>query len=114
MPTPDTNPGMGDLILYAKPGFAFQAAAVGEDEVMEARTYLGTHGYPASDPELDGILIAHGYGIAPGVRLERVENLDVAPTLARVLGLTLPDTDGRILTEFLLPSALPDVRSTPR
>ena len=30
-----------------------------------SKNYLGTHGYPNSDPELDGIFIASGYGIKP-------------------------------------------------
>jgi predicted AlkP superfamily pyrophosphatase or phosphodiesterase len=107
MPTPDAHPSMGDLILYAKPGFAFQASPLGDTEVAEARTYLGAHGYPSTDPELDGILIAHGYGVVPGAHLQRVSNLDVAPTLARLLGVTLPETEGRLLTEFLVPSLLP-------
>ena len=107
MPTPDTHPSMGDLILYAKPGYAFQASPIGDTEVAEARTYLGTHGYPATDPELDGILIAHGYGIVPGAHLPRASNLDVAPTLARLLNVTLPETEGRVLTEFLVPTLLP-------
>ena len=110
MPTPGANPGMGDLILYAKAGYAFQAPATGESEVAESRSYLGTHGYPASDPELDGILIAWGYGIAPGARLARAANLDVAPTLAALLGVTLPGVEGRVLTEFLVPAHLPAPR----
>jgi predicted AlkP superfamily pyrophosphatase or phosphodiesterase len=101
MPTPVENQGMGDLILFAKAGYAFQGPAVGEDAVVESKTYLGTHGYPASDPELDGVFIAWGYGIKPGVKLKRVSNLDVAPTIAELLGVKLPEIDGRPLTEIL-------------
>ncbi|MDQ3624145.1 MAG: alkaline phosphatase family protein [Verrucomicrobiota bacterium] len=101
MPTPEENQGMGDLILHAKPGYAFQRNAEGEEPVIESRNYFGSHGYPSSDPELDGIFIAWGYGIKPGARLERISNLDVAPTLAELLGVELPAVEGRVLREIL-------------
>ena len=101
MPTPEENQGMGDLILYAKAGYAFQGPAISEEAVVESKNYLGTHGYPASDPELDGIFIASGYGIKAGMKLGRIANLDVAPTLAELLGVKLPHPEGRVLTEIL-------------
>ena len=101
MPTPAENQGMGDLVLYAKDGYAFFQGLDGAEVVRESKTYLGTHGYPNSDPELDGIFLASGYGIKPGVKLERVSNLDVAPTIAELLGVPLPNVDGRVLTEIL-------------
>lgn len=103
MPTPAENQGMGDLVLYAKDGYAFYQGLEGEGAVRETKGYLGTHGYPNSDPELDGILVASGYGVKPGATLERVTNLDVAPTIAELLGLPLPNAEGRVLTEFLKP-----------
>jgi predicted AlkP superfamily pyrophosphatase or phosphodiesterase len=104
MPTPEQNAGMGDLILFAKKGYAFQLPATGEHETADSTGYLGTHGYPASDPELDGILIASGYGIRKGVKLSRVSNLDVTPTLSRLLGVESPGKEGRVLEEFLTPA----------
>ena len=101
MPTPDENQGMGELILYPKPGFAFFGAANGNEVVGPSINYGGTHGYPSSDPELDGIFIAQGAGIAKGVKVDRVRNLDVAPTIARLLDVPLPNVDGRVLAEIL-------------
>lgn len=101
MPTPDENTGMGDLILFAAEGYAFRKEVTGEEVVVPAVNYGGTHGYPASDPELDGIFIAHGPNIKPGTVVDRVSNLDVAPTLARIMGLTLPEVDGRTIEEIL-------------
>jgi hypothetical protein len=101
MPLPEENAGMGDLILFAKKGYAFQLPATGETEFADSTGYLGTHGYPASDPELDGVLIASGYGIRKGVTLGRVSNLDVTPTLSRLLGVDSPGDEGRALEEFL-------------
>ena len=101
MPTPSENQGMGDLVLYAKAGYAFKQEFLGEDVVSASGSYNGTHGYLNSDPELDGIFIASGDGIRSGAELERVSNLDVAPTIARLLGLSLPEVDGRVLEEIL-------------
>ena len=101
MPTPEENQGMGDLILYAKNGYAFQGVVAGEEEVAESKNYLGTHGYPSSDPELDGIFLAWGYGIKPGTQIDRMSNLDIAPTMAELLQVKLPGMEGRVLSEIL-------------
>jgi predicted AlkP superfamily pyrophosphatase or phosphodiesterase len=101
MPAPAENPGMGDLILYAKPGYAFSGAAAGEAVTGPAVNYGGTHGQRADDPELDGIFLASGAGIKPGVKLARIRNLDVAPTIARLLDVPLPGTEGVVLEQIL-------------
>jgi len=101
MPSPAENPSMGDLILYPKAGYAFKSDAAGEIVTVPSVNYGGTHGYLNSDPELDGFFIASGCGIKPGVSLERISIVDVAPTIAKLLSLQLPDTDGRVLTELL-------------
>lgn len=101
MPAPDENQGMGDLVLFAKAGYAFQGKFDGEEPVAVSTNYLGTHGYPNSDLELDGAFIAWGYGIKPGVKLPRIRNIDVAPTLAELLGVSLPAIDGKAIREIL-------------
>lgn len=101
MPTPAENQGMGDLVLYAKAGFAFNNGASGDSVTAPSVDYGGTHGYPNSDPELDGIFIASGKGIKKGVVLPRMANLDIAPTIARLLDIKMPEMDGRVLEEIL-------------
>ncbi len=101
MPTPSENQGMGDLVLYAKEGYAFKQESVGEEVVTASGNYNGTHGYLNSDPELDGIFIASGRGIRAGIEVPRVSNLDVAPTIAKLLGISLPGAEGRVLEEIL-------------
>ena len=101
MPTPDENQGMGELILYPKAGYSFSAAAIGDAIVGPSVNYGGSHGYHSSDPELDGIFIAQGAGIRRGVKLERVRNLDVAPTIAHLLDVALPTADGKPMEHVL-------------
>lgn len=101
MPKPGENAGMGDLVLYAADGYAIRKELNGDQVVVPAENYAGTHGYLNSDPELDGLFIASGAGIKEGVVLDRVRNLDVAPTLAKLMGLQFPEIDGRVLEEIL-------------
>jgi predicted AlkP superfamily pyrophosphatase or phosphodiesterase len=61
----------------------------------------GSHGYLASDPDMETFLIAWGAGIRPGVRLGPVSSLDIAPTIAGLLGLAMPGTMGKPLTGLL-------------
>ncbi len=100
MPTPEENQAMGDLLLFAKAGFAFKDVFTGEELVTDSRGYLGTHGYLASDPELDGMFVAWGYGIKQGIKLDRIANIDIAPTIADLLGISFPNADGRVLREI--------------
>ena len=107
LPTPAENQGMGELILYPKNGYSFSAGAAGDVVSGPSINYGGSHGYFSGDHELDGIFVASGAGIKKGARLERVRNVDVAPTIARLLDLKLPPPDGRVLEEILLPTQRP-------
>ncbi|MCX6956171.1 MAG: alkaline phosphatase family protein, partial [Verrucomicrobia bacterium] len=79
----------------------FTGAATGSLVNGPSVNYGGTHGYSASDPELDGIFIAQGAGIKKGVKVDRVRNLDVAPTIARLLDVALPTADGKPMDNVL-------------
>ena len=88
--------------LEAAPGFAlvdsprapFQRPAV-------ARSGAG---YLPGRPPMDAGLVAFGAGLRQGVRIPEMEQADVAPTLLRLLGLELPEADGRALVGVLRPA----------
>lgn len=101
LPAPGDDPQMADLVLAAQPGYAFSGSPDGEPVADAEPGYLGTHGYLASDPEMNAVFIAAGPGIRPAVRPEAVRNLDVAPTIATLLGLRLEGVEGRPLTQIL-------------
>jgi len=102
LPQPTSTGQMGALLLTAKDGYAF-TGDVGEAPVVDAPPgSLGSHGYLASDPDLQALFIASGRGIRPGVTLESVSNLDLAPTIARLLDLEMPAAKGKVLTEVLV------------
>jgi predicted AlkP superfamily pyrophosphatase or phosphodiesterase len=101
LPTPSANEQMGALFLTAKDGYAF-SADTNEPFVVDAPpTSLGTHGYVSTEPDIRALFIAFGRGIKPGVVLDSVKTIDVAPTAARLLGVELKDVEGRVLQEVL-------------
>lgn len=101
LPDPAKNPQMCDLILVAKEGYAFSDEFFEDDAVTELKTPGGSHGYLASNAKMNGVFIAAGRGIKPGVKLGLVEIVDVAPTVAAILGEPLSGTEGNVLREIL-------------
>ena len=60
----------------------------------------GDHGYhPDKGPRPP--FIAFGPNIKSGVTLEGANLVDGAPTYARILGIEMPDVDGRAITEII-------------
>jgi len=63
--------------------------------------YRAKHGYrPEKGPQ--PIFLAAGPAFQPGAVVANAHVTDEAPTLAAVLGQTLPQADGRVLTELLV------------
>ena len=100
VPTPVMNPLAGDLLLEARPGYYFVDEARGDD-VIAPPHYLGTHGYRGSHPDNHAFFLAAGAGIARGRMLTTITSRQVAPTVAAVLGLALPGTEGECLESAL-------------
>jgi predicted AlkP superfamily pyrophosphatase or phosphodiesterase len=99
-PNPAADPQMSDLVLIAKPGYAF--ASRGGAVSASVPSITGAHGYPSTDTELDAIFIAAGAAIHPASTLDRVQNMDVAPTIAAILGIQMPaGIQGQVLRSIL-------------
>jgi predicted AlkP superfamily pyrophosphatase or phosphodiesterase len=75
-----------ELMLDAAPGFYFSDRSQGP-AVRVSNKDRGTHGQLPSRPGLEASFIAVGQGIASGKNVGRVSLTQVAPTLARLLGL---------------------------
>jgi predicted AlkP superfamily pyrophosphatase or phosphodiesterase len=75
-----------ELILEAAPGHHFSDRFAGP-EVRETPRDRGTHGNLPSTPGLEAAFIAVGPRIAAGKKLGRIELVQVAPVLARLMGL---------------------------
>lgn len=101
LPEPGVNTETGDLLLVAKDGYTFSDEFFEDDVITPLPIPLGTHGYLATDPRMDGVLVAWGRGIKAGTKLGLIENIDVAPTMAALLGMHLEMSQGRALYQML-------------
>lgn len=88
-------------MLEAKKGYSFEDDITDEDVVdLTARgeTYA-THGYSTEQDNYRCNFIIAGKNIKLNAQLGEIEMVDVAPTIARILGVELNDVDGRSLDE---------------
>jgi predicted AlkP superfamily pyrophosphatase or phosphodiesterase len=51
---------------------------------------VGAHGYSPENPKMHAIFLGLGRGIKPGSKLESVHQLQIAPTIAKLLGIDPP------------------------
>jgi predicted AlkP superfamily pyrophosphatase or phosphodiesterase len=86
------------LALEAAAGYAFAGDCSGG--VSRGRRG-GAHGFLPWRPSMATGFIAAGAGIRPGVVLNRIRLIDIAPTVARLLALTPPSIEGRVVDEIL-------------
>jgi predicted AlkP superfamily pyrophosphatase or phosphodiesterase len=77
----------GDLMVMPEPHWIAQATGT-------------THGAPYGYDRRVPILFA-GAGITPGRHFTPASPADIAPTLAEILGITMPYSDGRVLTQIV-------------
>lgn len=101
LPLPEKNSGMGDLIVVAQDGHAVSSAVTGNDFLLPVSGNMsqGYHGYLASNPKMNAVFIASGRGIKRGEKIGMVNNIDVAPTIARLFGKQFPE--GKVISEIL-------------
>ncbi|MGH7348675.1 MAG: alkaline phosphatase family protein [Candidatus Rokuibacteriota bacterium] len=100
LPDPAQDPTQGDLMLSAAPGWHF--ADHGSAELAAASpVYLATHGQVPEDPRLLAGFVAAGPGVTEGARIAELDALDVAPTVAALLGVTLPRAERPPVLEML-------------
>ncbi|MCC6536532.1 MAG: alkaline phosphatase family protein [Bryobacterales bacterium] len=96
LPRPEQDPQFGQLLLSAKTGYSF-SGATGGPVTAAAPQVGGSHGYLASDAEMNPIFIASGRGVKARGNAGTVSNLSLAPTIARLLGVKLPSAKAKEL-----------------
>lgn len=96
----------GDLVVFAYPPYQFDAATPGM--LVSLSHFFGQHGYVPDVQNLDAnvnmrsTFLAAGRAIVPN-SVVTARSIDVAPTIAYVLGIPMPQqAQGRVLTEMLL------------
>jgi predicted AlkP superfamily pyrophosphatase or phosphodiesterase len=102
----------GDVFAILKPGYNFdgtqspvvlrQGDPPSTTPVFSVPNFYGGHGYRSTLPEMSAVFLAAGPSIRTGVNLERVRNIDVAPTVFKILGVTPGATvEGRAIDAIL-------------
>jgi predicted AlkP superfamily pyrophosphatase or phosphodiesterase len=97
-------------MLEAKKGYAFSNDWEGNLIVNidkskiddnDDNSYCATHGYDPLKPGYRTFFMACGAGIKKGVMVPSVNIVDEGPTMAKLLGLNMPGTDGKIIDGIL-------------
>ena len=78
-----------------RPGWETAYALTGP--ILAARPTRGTHGHLPDLPDLRASFFLIGPGVPAGRSVGLIDMRDVAPTLARALGVALPTADGKSL-----------------
>jgi predicted AlkP superfamily pyrophosphatase or phosphodiesterase len=88
------HPRVGDVVAFADPPRVFRSGGGTSLALRIARAVGWTNGYHGFNvetvPEMAGILIGMGRGVASGRRLGAARSIDVAPTVAGLLGIDPP------------------------
>jgi predicted AlkP superfamily pyrophosphatase or phosphodiesterase len=86
---------MGDVVVVAEPPRGLTARwSVNGVYARIAHTLgneVGSHGYLPEHPDMGAILLGMGQHVPQGMALGRIDSLDVAPTVARWLGIEPPE-----------------------
>jgi len=103
----------GDVFALMAPGYNFDGiqnpgvARLGDASFNAATTTLsmpnfyGAHGHDPELPVMSATFIAAGPRIREDTTIRRMRNIDVAPTIMRILGVTPQQVDGEVLHEIL-------------
>lgn len=97
-------------LLYIEPieGYSTGAGTVGGFLVASSRR--GDHGYMPDVPAMHTGLIAAGAGIGQGVPIPLARQIDIAPTVARLLGFELTQAEGVPMAGLLAPAPAAQTR----
>ncbi len=103
----------GDVIVFLRPPYQFDFAEGGAGAIRDTTVWWGAHGHPpqAGEGLPNTNLYSTFYLAGPGIRRalpKRVRAIDVAPTLAYLLGIPAPaQSEGRVLRELLVGAPCP-------
>ncbi len=96
------------FMLEARRGFYYKDTLEGTfihevtpEDVEDKRYTYASHGYSPEKESYATIFMAAGKGIRPNVHLPYMHLTDEGPTFARLLGLNLGETDGKVIEKLL-------------
>lgn len=96
------------FMVEAKDGYYFQDGLNGPflsvehmDGITGPEAMYATHGYLPGKPGYQTVFMAKGPDIMENTDILSMCLVDEGPTLARILGVSLPETDGKVITAML-------------
>ena len=93
---PAPNERMADMVLLAEDRYAFAwRRHRGSSFECPRRLHSGRSRVHQHGHAMNAAFVASGAGIKRGVKLGSIRNLDVAPTIAQLLGLEMKNIDGQ-------------------
>lgn len=95
LPQPSEYPPMADIVLSAKDGYGFNGTATGDEFVVKSEGTPGTHGFLSTNERMHATFIANGNGVRRGDRIGVMNNIDLAPTIAKLFGVSFEAADGK-------------------
>jgi predicted AlkP superfamily pyrophosphatase or phosphodiesterase len=95
LPDPKVDPHGPDMLVLAEEGYVFGDTAAGELPFIEKPERSGSHGHDASIPDLRATFVVWGAGVRHAGDLGSIQNVDVAPTLAKLLGVEMVGVEGK-------------------
>lgn len=89
-------------MLEAKKGYCFDDSLDGAVviDLDEQGVKYATHGYSPDKPEYKCNLVVSGESIKNNYQLGEIQMVDIAPTMAKILGIDFYNCDGRTLNEI--------------
>ncbi len=93
--TRQQDPHGADFWLSAAREYSFSDSSDGDNPILPLKSAAGTHGYLPENADLKGTCVMWGAGIKPAAKVGEISNQDVAPTIARLLGVELPTATGK-------------------
>ncbi|WP_449539031.1 alkaline phosphatase family protein [Ferdinandcohnia sp. Marseille-Q9671] len=96
------------FMIEAQLGYYFKEQLEGEyidniqvEDVREKRYTFASHGYSPEKENYTTVFIASGKGIRENMEIPTMHLVDEGPTFARLLGLNLGNTDGKVIEQLL-------------
>jgi predicted AlkP superfamily pyrophosphatase or phosphodiesterase len=89
--------GDPDALLMLEPSSGYTTAPGLTGDPLEPIAKRGDHGYLPTEHEMYTGLVVSGPGVRKGVVVPLAQQIDVAPTAAKLLGVDLGQVDGHII-----------------
>ena len=88
-----------EIVVWADPGWTIYATRAARAEALARPDFArGAHGYDPAERDMHGIFVAAGPDFKKGITTPPLDNVDVYPLLARLLGVPAAPNDGNPAT----------------